>query len=148
MIRLEEQCIILELEATGKDAALREMTEAVHARCPGVDRAAMHRVLSEREQLGSTGIGNGVAIPHGKLPGMEDQMLCLGRSRQGISFDAVDNRPVHLIAMLISPQSMAEEYLQALARVSRVLKNSTTCSNILQADTSEEIVEIFNQPLE
>ncbi len=147
MIRLEQQCIILELEATGKDAALRELVDAVHARCPHLDQEAMNRVLTEREQLGSTGIGNGIAIPHGKLPDMEDQLLCLGRSRRGISFDAVDNRPVHLIAMLISPQSMAEEYLQALARLSRVLQDSSTRSDILQADTSEEIVEIFNRPL-
>ena len=147
MILLEQQCIILELEATAKDAALRELVDAVHAHYPHLDQEAMNRVLSEREQLGSTGIGNGIAIPHGKLPDMKNQLLCLGRSRQGIAFDAMDNRPVHLIAMLISPQSMAEEYLQALAQLSRVLKDRATRSNILQADTSEEIVEIFNRPL-
>jgi PTS system nitrogen regulatory IIA component len=148
MIELEGQCIIMELEATGKEAVLRELAEAVHSRCPQIDPAAMSRVLWEREQLGSTGIGNGVAIPHGKLADLDRPLLCLARSREGISFDAADNRPVHLFAMLLSPQSMAEEYLQALAGVSRVLKNRTTCSNILQADTSEEIVEIFNRPLE
>ena len=145
MIRLQQQCVILELEATAKEAVLLELADAVHIACPHIDLAAMNRVLLEREQLGSTGIGNGVAIPHGKLSDMQELLLCLGRSRNGINFEAVDKRPVHLIVMLLSPKSMAEEYLQGLAQVSRILKDSSIRNSILQAASRKEIAALFNQ---
>lgn len=145
MLRLEQQCVILDLQATEKESVLNEMAAAIHASCPHIDITAMNRVLVEREQLGSTGIGNGVAIPHCKLYEMKNLLLYLGRSRNGINFDAVDKHPVHLIVMLLSPKNMAEEYLQALAHVSRTLKNKTIRNNILEAASSQEIVDLFNQ---
>ncbi len=145
MVQLEEQCIILELESTGKEAVLRELAGAVHDKCPSIDLDTITRILAEREQLGSTGVGNGVAIPHGKLPGLEELLLCFGRSSRGISFDAVDNRPVHLLVMILAPSDMAEEYLQTLARVSRLLKDATVGNRLLQAADTETILELFNR---
>ena len=145
MLQLEKQCIILELESTGKEAVLRELAGAVHDKCPSIDLDTMTQILAEREQLGSTGVGNGVAIPHGKVPGLEKLLLCFGRSSRGINFDAVDNRPVQLLVMILAPPDMAGEYLQTLARVSRLLKDSTTRNKLLQAPDTESILELFNR---
>ena len=145
MLQLEKQCIILELESTGKEAVLRELAGAVHDKCPSIDLDTMTQILAEREQLGSTGVGNGVAIPHGKVPGLEKLLLCFGRSSRGINFDAVDNRPVQLLVMILAPPDMAGEYLQTLARVSRLLKDSTTRNKLLQAPDTETILELFNR---
>ena len=145
MVPLEEQCIILELESTDKDGVLRELAGAVQDKCPSIDMDTMTQILAEREQIGSTGVGNGVAIPHGKVPGLEKLLLCFGRSSRGINFDAVDNRPVQLLVMILAPPDMAGEYLQTLARVSRLLKDTTTRNKLLQTTDTEIILELFNQ---
>ena len=144
MVQLEKQCIILELESTSREAVLHELAGAVHDKCPSIDLDIMTQVLAEREQLGSTGVGNGIAIPHGKVPGLEKLLLCFGRSSRGISFDAADNRPVHFLVMILAPPDMAEEYLQTLAQVSRLLKDTITRSKLLQATDAETILELFN----
>ena len=146
MLQLEEQCIIFELESTGKEAVLRELAGTVHDKCPSIDLDTMTQILAEREQLGSTGVGNGVAIPHGKVPGLKKLLLCFGRSSRGINFDAVDNRPVQLFVMILAPPDMAEEYLQTLAWVSRLLKDTTVGNRLLQATDAETILELFNRP--
>ena len=145
MVQLEEQCIIFELESTGKETVLRELAGAVQDKCPSIDPDIMTQVLAEREQLGSTGVGNGVAIPHGKVPGLEKLVLCFARSSHGINFDAVDHRPVHLLVMILAPPDMAEKYLQTLARVSRLLKDTTVRNKLLQARDTETILELFNR---
>ena len=145
MVQLEEQCIIFELESNGKEAVLRELAGSVHDKCPSIDLDTMTRVLAEREQLGSTGVGNGVAIPHGKVPDLEELLLCFARSSHGISFDAVDNRPVQLFVMILAPPDTAEDYLQTLARVSRLLRDTTTRNKLLLATDTEIILELFNR---
>ncbi len=145
MVQLEEQCIIFELESTGKETVLRELAGAVHDKCPSIDLDIMTKVLADREQLGSTGVGNGVAIPHGKVPGLEELLLCFARSSHGISFDAMDHRPVHLLVMILAPPDMAEEYLQTLARVSRLLRDTTVRNKLLQTTDREIILELFNR---
>jgi len=144
MVQLEEQCIILELESTGKDAVLREFAETVHNQYPFISSKVIQKILTEREQLGSTGVGNGVAIPHGKVPGLEKLLLCFGRSTPGIAFEAADNQPVHIFVMILSPPGMSEEYLHILARVSLMLKNNATKTNLLQATGKKNISTIFN----
>ncbi|NOQ45368.1 MAG: PTS sugar transporter subunit IIA, partial [Desulfobulbaceae bacterium] len=103
MLQLDEQCIILEMEADSKEEALQELAEAIHHRCDAIDIQTLVNVLKDREQVGSTGVGNGVAIPHGKIQGLEKLLLCFGRSRNGVSFDAIDNRPVYLFILILSP---------------------------------------------
>lgn len=145
MVQLKEQCIILELEAADKEGVLREMAGVVHAHHPLIDEETMIRILKERELLGSTGVGNGIAIPHGKVPKLDKLLLCLGRSTAGISFDAVDNRPVHLFMMILSPPAMAGTYLQSLARTSKILKNPDLRNQILTAVDAKTIAQIFNR---
>ncbi len=144
MLQLKEECIIMDMQATSKEEALRELAAAVHAHCTRVDPEEMVAVLREREQVGSTGVGNGVAIPHGKIPGLNKLLLCFGRSRGGISFDAIDQRPVHLFVQILSPAGMADEYLQALARIARLLKVESNRARLLRAETTAEIMDLFN----
>ena len=143
MIQLQEQCIILELEATNKEAVLLELAASVHCSCPSISIDTINAILTEREQLGSTGVGNGVAIPHGKIPGLEQSLLCFGRSRVGIGFESMDRRPVHLFVLILSPVDLAEDYLKTLARVSRLLKKEKTRNKLMQADSPQTIVKLF-----
>jgi len=143
MEQLEEHCIILELASTSKDAVLHELAQKIHDNNPSISTKVIQKILTEREQLGSTGVGNGVAIPHGKIPGLEKLLLCFGRSTPGIAFDASDNQPVHLFVMILSPPGMAEEYLHILARVSRLLKEHTTRHDLLQATSKQNIWAVF-----
>ncbi len=143
MLELHESCIRLQLEATDKEGVLRELAGLVRHRCGQVEQEALDRILLEREQLGSTGVGNGVAIPHGKIPGLGEILLGFGRSKKGIFFDAVDKRPVHLFVLILSPADMADEYLRTLARISRLLKDKATRSRLLQATDRRDVQEIF-----
>ncbi|WP_456388351.1 PTS sugar transporter subunit IIA [Desulfolithobacter sp.] len=145
MLEIQEQCVLLDIEATSKEGVLRELTAAVQEYCPAVDQETLLDILLEREHVGSTGVGNGVAIPHGKVPDLDNILLCFGSSRNGISFDAVDNQPVHLFVMILSPESMAEEYLQTLGQVSRLLKNPETRSRLMRAEDCRAIQQIFSQ---
>lgn len=146
MLRLKEQCIILDMKASDKDDALQELASAVHSNCPAITADALLTVLQEREQVGSTGVGNGVAIPHAKVAGLDSLLLCFGRSRKGVNFEAVDNRPVHLFVQILSPAGMAYEYLQTLARISRLLKVEGNRRSLLEAGSKQEILDIFNAP--
>jgi PTS system nitrogen regulatory IIA component len=146
MLKLGEQCIILEMRSRSKDEALDELATTVHSQCTDVDPTVLLDVLREREQVGSTGVGHGVAIPHAKVPGLDQLLLCFGRSVKGISFDAVDNRPVHLFVQILSPTGMADEYLRSLARISRLLKVGDNRKFLLQATTKQEILDFFNSP--
>ncbi|RUM36502.1 MAG: PTS sugar transporter subunit IIA [Desulfobulbus sp.] len=144
MLTLGRRCIILEMQSTSKDEALQELADAIHAACSDVDPAMLLTVLQEREQVGSTGIGNGVAIPHAKVPGLDRLVLCFGRSSTGISFEAIDNKPVHLFVQILSPTGMADEYLHSLARISRLLKKDANRRLLMQATDKEQILDLFN----
>lgn len=117
--KINKDSIRLDLMANTKEAVLRELVETIHNQCPEIDRDMLLQAISDRERIGSTGIGGGVAIPHGKLKELGRVLLAFGRSKKGIGFDAIDNRPVHLFIMILAPEIMAENYLTTLARVSR-----------------------------
>ena len=146
MIELTEQCIVLELESTNKEGLLRELAGAARKKIPELNTDVIQQVLMEREQLGSTGVGNGVAIPHGKLNGLEQCLVCFGRSSKGIGFEAKDNKPVHLVVMILSPPGMAEEYLQTLARVSKLMNSESNRNKFLRAGSKKSIQQLFNLP--
>ena len=147
MLPLRKESIILEMKATSKEGALRELAALAAVECGRFTEEALYNVLLEREAVGSTGLGNGVALPHGKIEGLENFLLCFGRSRAGLNFDAVDNRPTHLFALLLSPADKAAEYLQALAWVSKILKNSNRRQQLLDSTTKEELAALFAAPL-
>ena len=146
MIELSEQCILLELASTNKEDLLGEMAAAAQREYPSLNAEIVHQVLMEREQIGSTGVGNGVAIPHGKLHELEKCLVCFGRSTKGIGYEAKDNKPVHLVVMILSPVNMAEEYLQTLAKVSKLMNSESNRNKFLRAGTKKNIQQLFILP--
>ena len=130
---LDEDSVIADLKATSKKQALQKLAEEVH-RVAGLDERAVFDVLMEREKLGTTGVGNGIAIPHGKLPGLERLYGMFARVTPAIDFQAIDGNPVDLIFLLLAPESAGADHLKALARVSRLLRDKTTCEKLRGTD--------------
>ncbi len=124
--------VIADLEASSKKHAL-ELMAAVAAESLGLSSKAVFTVLVDREKLGSTGVGRGIAIPHAKMPGLESIHGFLIRSREAVPFEAVDDEPVDLFFLLLAPESAGAEHLKALARVSRALRDRDTVKALREA---------------
>lgn len=140
---LNPAAIADDLRSAGKNDALIELTDAMMRVENGLDRAEAIRVLQERERLGSTGIGQGVAIPHGKLKNIDHLLVSFGRSRSGIEFDSMDGRPAHLFFLLIAPEDSVGVHLKTLARISKLLKNANVRQRLLNAPGAEAIHRII-----
>ncbi|EPR30700.1 putative PTS IIA-like nitrogen-regulatory protein PtsN [Alkalidesulfovibrio alkalitolerans DSM 16529] len=125
--------VLAELEATTKAEVLAEMVAPLATEHPELDPETAARVLMERERLGTTGIGDGIAIPHGKLPGLGDILLAVGRSVKGVSFDALDNEPCRIFFMVLAPVDAAGQHLRLLAHISRLLKSQDFRAALLAA---------------
>ena len=142
---LHEDSIIPELKAKDKKSVLSELAERVCARDPVIDKSTLVKVLLEREKLGSTGIGDGVAIPHGKLGGVSQPMISCGRSLEGVDFDAMDGQPAHLFFLLLAPEDSSSIHLQVLARLAKILKTSAFRKRLMQASNQQEIYRAIVQ---
>jgi len=142
---LSMDSIVPELKGRTKKQVLEELIEAVKQNKPGIDSDRLMKVLLERERLGSTGIGDGIAIPHGKLRDIDDLVLSFGRSSEGIDFESMDGKPVHLFFLLVAPESCAGIHLRALARIARLLKNGTVRKRLAKVDSREDIFSIIQQ---
>ena len=140
---LKQEFILEELQTGSKREALAELVGVFARGNIRSDPEAMLRVLLEREKLGSTGIGDGIAIPHGKLAGLGEMVIAFGRSRKGIDFEAMDGKPVHLISLLIAPENSAGQHLKALAKISRMMKDVAFRRNLLEAKTHDDLVRII-----
>ena len=105
---IDENNIIPELKAKDKKGVLEELAEVISRHEPSIDKGSLVKVLVERERLGSTGIGDGVAIPHGKMNGVTRPIISFGRSKQGLDFDSMDGQPTHLFFLLIAPDLFKE----------------------------------------
>lgn len=142
---LQRGRIVPRLEARDKHDVLAELSEVlVSTGVVSNGRDAVH-VLLEREKLGSTGIGEGIAIPHGKLRELKDVVAVFGRSPEGVDFDSMDGAPVQLFFLLMAPENSASTHLKALARISRLLKDRGFREELLQADTQEALFEIISR---
>jgi PTS system nitrogen regulatory IIA component len=139
---LNPKLILTDLRAGSKNQALEEMVACLAANRQGIDAKELYTVLIEREKLGSTGIGNGIAIPHGKLEGLDAICLVFARSRSGIQFDSLDGKPVHLIFLLVAPFNSAGVHLKALARLSRLLKEKGFRESLFAAADAEDLYGI------
>lgn len=140
---LERERIVPDLRATEKSEVLEELASAVAADAGAPDKDTIVSVLLDRERLGSTGIGDGIAIPHGKLDKLDRVIAALGRSRGGIQFESLDGAPVHLVFLLLSPSDSASTHLMALARISRLLKSRSFREELLGAASRDEMFEII-----
>jgi PTS system nitrogen regulatory IIA component len=142
---LSQQAVLSELAARAKQDALRELASALVRSAPSVKPEKMLEVLNEREKLGSTGIGEGVAIPHGKLAGLPKLVAAFGISRAGLDFEAIDGKPSRLFFALVAPENSAGIHLKALARISRLFKNAGFRGAILEAKDAEQIYQLILQ---
>lgn len=137
--------VIPDLAATTKNGVIAELVERLPGRSAELDRDELLRVLVERERLGSTGIGAGVAIPHAKLPHVGHPLVVFGRSRTGIAFDSLDGRPVHLFFLLIADEECVDIHLRLLAAVSRLLKNRALRGRLLEAEDADTLYGIIEE---
>lgn len=142
---LRYDAIISSLAAHSKDEVLKELVQPISQANPNLDRDGLVRTLIERESLGSTGIGGGIAIPHGKFEGLHHLIASFGKSEAGIDFSSMDNRPAHLFFLLVAPKNSAGEHLKALARISRLFKDPLLKSGLLQAESKEEIFRLLEE---
>ena len=136
--------IVANLRATSKKQALQDLARRA-ADVTGEPERAIFEVLIERERLGTTGVGNGIAIPHGKLPGLDKLYGLFARLDTPIDFDAIDEQPVDLICLLLAPEPAGADHLKALARVSRLLRDRSICEKLRGSDTDEAIFALLTQ---
>ena len=143
---LNKSLIIANLSSKEKKDVLREMVRCIVEQEKGIDENDLLRVLLEREELGSTGIGDGIAIPHGKVQKIDKLVVSCGRSIEGVDFQSMDGKPTHIVFLLIAPENSAGVHLKALARISRLLKDGDFRRSLMQASTAQEIFDsIINE---
>ncbi|MFC1824801.1 PTS sugar transporter subunit IIA [Thermodesulfobacteriota bacterium] len=142
---LEVSNIIPDLKARDKKEALEELAEAVVSNKPALDKPSLVKILLERERLGSTGIGDGVAIPHGKFGGIVQPIVSFGRSLKGLDFESMDGQPAFLFFLLLAPENSANIHLKVLARIAKILKNSSLRKLLMEAGSGKELYETIIQ---
>ena len=139
---LHKEAILADLKARNKEGILEELVAPV-ADIAKVQQEDLVRVLLERERLGSTGIGGGIGIPHGKMKNLENLVLGFGLSRKGVDFESLDGKPAHIFFLLVTPENSTGLHLKLLARISRILKNETFKNRLLEAGDRDEIFGII-----
>ena len=142
---LQKERIVPRLNARDKQGVLAELTEILVATGNIRNGREAVQVLLEREKLGSTGIGEGIAIPHGKLKELKDVVAVFGRSVGGVDFDSMDGAPAKLFFLLMAPENSASTHLKALARISRLLKDRAFREELLQAESQDELFDIISR---
>lgn len=144
---INTESVISNLRATSKKQALQELAKRA-AVITGLHERAIFDVLMEREKLGSTGVGNGIAIPHGKLSNLERLYGLFARLERPVDFHSVDEQPVDLIFLLLAPESAGADHLKALARVSRLLRDKSMCAKLRGTDSAEALYALLTEPQE
>ncbi len=136
--------VIANLRITSKKQALQELAKR-GAELTGEPERAIFEILIERERLGTTGVGNGIAIPHGKLPGLDRLYVLFARLETPVDFDAIDEQPVDLICVLLAPETAGADHLKALARVSRLLRDRAVCEKLRGTDSAEALHAVLTE---
>lgn len=142
---LDESSIVTDLHAANKTEALTILVEAMIKNTPEIEKTDVLKILLDREELGSTGIGDGVAIPHGKSSKLSQIVSGFGLSKTGVDFDSLDGKPAHLFFVLVAPENSVGTHLKMLARISRMLKSTDFRNKLLQAASQQEIYHIISQ---
>lgn len=134
--------VIANLKANSKKQALQELS-ARAARVTGQHERVIFDTLLERERLGTTGVGNGIAIPHGRLSGLDKLYGLFARVERPVDFDSIDEMPVDLIFLLLAPESAGADHLKALARVSRLLRDKSICEKLRGAESADALYALL-----
>ena len=142
---LKEDLVIPELKGTTKPEILNELAQALASKNKEISLDELNATLAERERLGSTAIGDGIAIPHGKLRGVTKIIGVFGRRVPGVDFDSLDGGLTQLFFVLVAPEDSASLHLKALARVSRLLKDASFREHLLAAPDAAEIYRLIKE---
>ena len=142
---LKDTAIIVGIKSDTKKAVLEEMVAVLHEQGTVADKQKMLEVLLARESLGSTGIGQGIAIPHGKSAVVKELTAACAISKTGVDFDALDDDKVYVIFLLVAPEDQASQHLKSLARVSALLKDKYFRKSLINAEKSEDVIKILDQ---
>lgn len=138
---LEKNLVLTDLKGQNKKDVLNEFASLLYEQKKISDQSEFLEVILAREALGSTGIGEGIAIPHGRLKNLDRLVLAFGLSLKGIDFDATDGKLVHIFFVLIVPEDAPVDHLKSLARISKILKNRSFRERLLKAQTREELYD-------
>ena len=142
---LVRDAVILNLGVRSKREVLAEMAAALAKVEPQIESDRLLEVLEEREALQSTGIGEGVAIPHGKLAGLDRLVASFARSTEGVDFDSIDSQPTHHFFLLVVPDHSGGQYLKALARISRFFRDTSFRQMLSDAESLEDVVRAIEE---
>ncbi len=142
---LKLEAIIMEIKAKEKIAAINELVEHMVAKKLVSDGKEFTKALAKRENLESTGIGDGIAIPHARTDAVQDLILAFARSPKGIDFSSIDGKPSHIIFLIASPEGKKSEYIMALAKLSRLLRKHPVRELLRDAKDPTEIMEIIKK---
>lgn len=140
---LVRERVLPDLQATDKAGVLRELLGFMESENMEQDAEAALRVLLDRESLGTTGIGDGIAIPHGKLEALEHICVVVGRSKKGVEFEALDHKPCHIFFLVLAPEQVAGMHLRLLAQISRLLKDETFRQAFMDAEDGDALWKLL-----
>ncbi len=140
------EAVVSRLKAKNKKQALQELARKAED-LTGLDQAVVFEVLLQRERLGSTGVGRGIAIPHGRLPGLEGVVTVFARLEEPIAFDSIDEEPVDLVFLLLAPEHAGADHLKALARISRLLRDPHAIQKLRTCQDSRALHAVLTQPM-
>ncbi len=143
---LDPSRVYAKLPASSKKQALQELAKLAASETDKPQRLIFDALL-ERERLGTTGVGGGVAIPHGTVPGLEEIIGLFARLAKPVDFDAPDGQPVDMVFLLLAPETSGADHLKALARVSRLLRNAAACQKLRDCDDPRELFALLTNKL-
>lgn len=142
---LKEDWIIPDLQGGDKRSVLKELSGILVKPCQVVSVEELLQVLLEREKLGSTGIGEGIAIPHGRLKKLKNFLISFGRSMKGVDFDSIDHKPSQLFFLVMAPENSAVDNLKLLGRIVTLLKDPSFKKHLMEAQSHKEIFQILSE---
>jgi PTS system nitrogen regulatory IIA component len=142
---LTEGAVVADLAGGSKSEIIEELAGVVASAHPEINRDRLVQALEDRERLNSTALGEGVAIPHGKLPGLRRVIAAFGRSPEGVDFSSLDGKPTHLFFLLVAPEDSAGAHLKALARISRLLKDESFRQRLMSAPDQAALFQTIRE---
>ena len=142
---LNEEWVISDLKGTDKPSILKELSNALVKPCQVTSVEELLQVLLDREKLGSTGIGEGIAIPHGRLKKLKKFFVSFGRSVKGVDFDSIDQKPSHLFFLVIAPENSAVDNLKLLGRIVTLLKEPSFKKRLMEVSSQRELFQVISE---
>jgi len=144
---LDKRAVSVDLASKDKDGVIKELVDLIvkTGEMKSKDKDTLVKVLLDRELLGSTGIGQGIGIPHGKSPKIKKLVGACGISKEGLNFDSLDGEPTYIFFLLLAPQESAGPHLKALARISRILKDKYFLDILRNCDTAKDLVNTLSK---